>query len=339
MTKAVTKFKVPKEDITLVQDEDVLDTWFSSGLFPFSTMGWPDEKHLDFQAFFPNQILETGHDIIFFWVARMVMMSLLLTKKLPFTDVYLHPIIRDAGKPSRACGHAAPFLTASPCSSAASCPCSLAFPPPSLQQQLDISPCLQSHGKRFAGAPLPLALCLCHREHKALAKRSLCVSPPSCVGDSDGKKMSKSLGNVVDPLEIIDGCPLQTLIEKLDQGNLDPKELTRAKALKNKEYPEGFPQCGSDALRFGLLSYMMQGRFINFDIKRIISHREFCNKIWQTIRFGLLMFPKDFKYQENQFAFKNMHFINKWILTKLNKAIKGVNDNFDKYYFGDATIV
>lgn len=113
--------------------------------------------------------METGHDILFFWVARMVMMSLLLTKKLPFTHVYLHPIIRDA----------------------------------------------------------------------------------------DGKKMSKSLGNVVDPLEIMDGCPLSKLIEKLEQGNLDPKELARAKTLKNKEYPEGFPQCGSDALRYGLLSYMM----------------------------------------------------------------------------------
>ena len=94
--KLVAKHGVSKEDIELTQDEDVLDTWYSSGLFPFSTMGWPNVEDPDFKSFFPNQILETGHDILSFWVSRMVMMSLLLTDKLPFTDVFLHPIIRDS---------------------------------------------------------------------------------------------------------------------------------------------------------------------------------------------------------------------------------------------------
>jgi len=188
-----------EDKIILEQDDDVLDTWFSSGLFPFSTMGWPDNSTDDMKAFYPNSILETGHDILFFWVARMVMMGLLLTNKLPFKEVYLHPIIRD----------------------------------------------------------------------------------------SEGRKMSKSLGNVIDPLEIIYGCEIDVLIEKIKNGNMDPKEMNRSMDNKRKEFPEGFPECGSDALRFGLLSYMMQGRFINLDIKKVIEFRQFCNKIWQSFKFGL----------------------------------------------------
>ena len=144
LEKASIKVNRPKEEIELAQDEDVLDTWFSSGLFPFSTMGWPDEKNPDFEAFFPNSILETGHDILFFWVARMVMMSLIQFNKLPFKEVFLHPIIRD----------------------------------------------------------------------------------------SEGRKMSKSLGNVIDPLELIDGAPLEVLLQKLIEGNLDPKERDRAAKMK-----------------------------------------------------------------------------------------------------------
>lgn len=127
----------------------MLDTWFSSGLFPFSTMGWPDNSTADMKAFYPNSILETGHDILFFWVARMVMMGLLLTDKLPFKEVYLHPIIRD----------------------------------------------------------------------------------------SEGRKMSKSLGNVIDPLEIIYGCEIDVLIEKIKNGNMDPKEMNRSMDNKKKEFP------------------------------------------------------------------------------------------------------
>lgn len=183
-TEAAKKFNVSEDKITLSQDEDVLDTWFSSGLFPFSGLGWPDEKRTDLQSFFPGDILETGSDILFFWVARMVMMSLELTDKLPFKHVFLHPMVRD----------------------------------------------------------------------------------------NEGKKMSKSKGNVVDPLEVMDGCDLTVLLEKLKNSNLPANEIKRAENIKKKEFPEGIPECGTDALRFGLLSYMLQ-QSINLDIKRVIGYR------------------------------------------------------------------
>jgi len=135
---------VPPEKVHLQQDEDVLDTWFSSGLFPFSTMGWPNTEHPDFKAFFPGDLLETGHDIIFFWVARMVMMSLCFTDKLPFKTIYLHPMVRD----------------------------------------------------------------------------------------EKGAKMSKSKGNVIDPLEVMDGCQLETLLRKLYESNLPEHEIHLAEKEK-----------------------------------------------------------------------------------------------------------
>jgi len=168
----------------LKQDDDVLDTWFSSGLFPFSTMGWPNEKELDMKAFFPGDLLETGYDILFFWVARMVMMSLELTDKLPFHTVFLHPMVRD----------------------------------------------------------------------------------------KDGAKMSKSKGNVIDPLEVMDSCSLDVLINKLHDSNLPQGEIKKAIADKNKDFPTGIPECGTDALRFGLMSYMVQNS-INLDVKRVVGYR------------------------------------------------------------------
>jgi valyl-tRNA synthetase len=188
----------------LEQDEDVLDTWFSSGLFPFSCLGWPDRDAPDLRAgWHPTSLLETGHDILFFWVARMVMCSLELTDKLPFNEVYLHAMVRD----------------------------------------------------------------------------------------KHGRKMSKSLGNVIDPLEVIGGTRLELLLAKLDGGNLDAKEVARAKAEQTKEFPNGIPECGSDALRFGLLAYTMQGRDVNLDILRVLGYRQFCNKLWQATRFVLGRFP------------------------------------------------
>ncbi|EGR34740.1 valyl-tRNA synthetase, putative [Ichthyophthirius multifiliis] len=253
---AASKLNTQESEIELIQDEDVLDTWFSSALFPFSTMGWPNIENPDYKAFYPNQILETGWDILFFWVARMVMMGLILIDKLPFTDVFLHPMIRD----------------------------------------------------------------------------------------SQGEKMSKSKGNVIDPLEIIDGCSLDKLVNKILEGNLDKKEQNRAIQLKKKEYPEGFPECGSDALRFGLLAYMQQARNINLDIKRVIGYREFCNKIWQSVKFGLMYIPREnFIYTRNEYFqnpsnLQNLTFLNKWILTRFNQASKNINEAFDKYDFGNATI-
>lgn len=156
--------------VKLLQDPDVLDTWFSSGLFPFSVFGWPNETN-ELKSFYPTTLLETGHDILFFWVARMVMMALELTDTLPFNTIYLHALIRD----------------------------------------------------------------------------------------KYGRKMSKTLGNVVDPREIIDGAKLESLIDKLYQGNLDPKEIEKAKQGKIADFPNGIPECGADALRFGLLAYTCQG--------------------------------------------------------------------------------
>jgi valyl-tRNA synthetase len=161
--RALAKF--PGEaSLKLIQDEDVLDTWFSSGLFPFSTLGWPNTEHPDFKAFYPNTILETGHDILFFWVARMVMMGMTLTGQVPFKTVFLHAMVRD----------------------------------------------------------------------------------------KEGRKMSKSLGNVIDPMWVLEGISLADMQATLDNSNLDPKEVDKAKKGMAEQFPKGIPQCGVDALRFGL---------------------------------------------------------------------------------------
>ncbi|KAK4796457.1 hypothetical protein SAY86_028783 [Trapa natans] len=165
--EAATRFSGKK--FQLCQDPDVLDTWFSSGLFPLSVLGWPDET-VDLRTFYPTSVLETGHDILFFWVARMVMLGMKLGGDVPFRQVYLHPMIRDA----------------------------------------------------------------------------------------HGRKMSKSLGNVVDPLEVINGISLDGLHKRLEDGNLDPKELAVAKAGQSKDFPNGIAECGADALRFALVSYTAQ---------------------------------------------------------------------------------
>ncbi|CAM9186228.1 unnamed protein product [Phaeothamnion confervicola] len=195
---AAAKLGCATADVRLMQDPDVLDTWFSSGLFPFSVFGWPDKTE-DMDAFYPTTLLETGMDILFFWVARMVMMGQQLTGRLPFSTVYLHAMVRD----------------------------------------------------------------------------------------KYGRKMSKSLGNVIDPLEVIDGCSLAALHAKLDQGNLPAKEVEKAKKAQTDDFPEGIPQCGADALRFGLLAYTVQGRDVNLDIQRLVGYRSFCNKLWNATRFAM----------------------------------------------------
>jgi valyl-tRNA synthetase len=195
---AAAKYACAPADVSLTQDEDVLDTWFSSGLFPFSCVGWPDEQSEEYRAWHPTTLLETGSDILFFWVARMVMCSLQLTDKLPFTEVFLHAMVRD----------------------------------------------------------------------------------------KHGRKMSKSLGNVIDPLEVIDGVSLNNLLAKLDAGNLVERELVRAKEMNSAEYPAGIAACGSDALRFGLLAHTGQGRDINLDVARVVGYSKFCNKLWNATRFA-----------------------------------------------------
>ncbi|XP_063235743.1 valine--tRNA ligase isoform X1 [Bacillus rossius redtenbacheri] len=205
LEKAVRKFNVPASKITLTQDADVLDTWFSSGLFPFSIFGWPEETE-ELRSFYPGSLLETGHDILFFWVARMVFLGQKMLGRLPFKEVYLHPIVRDA----------------------------------------------------------------------------------------HGRKMSKSLGNVIDPMDVITGISLEDLHEQLLESNLDPKEIAKAKDGQKQDFPNGIPECGTDALRFALCAYIMQGRDINLDILRVQGYRFFCNKLWNATKFALAYLGSDF---------------------------------------------
>jgi len=254
MTEACKRFNEKPENITLEQDPDVLDTWFSSGLFPFSTMNWPNEENVDFKNFFPGQLLETGHDILFFWVARMVMMSLQLTGKLPFDKVYLHAMVRD----------------------------------------------------------------------------------------KYGRKMSKSLGNVIDPLDVINGVSLETLHDKLAKGNLDPKEIAKAQAGQTKDYPDGIAQCGTDALRFGLLAYTNQGADVNLDILRVVAYRQFCNKLWQATKFALLNFDEKFERPKDTTAVDALvksanRFADSWILSRLHHCAEACDAAFKSYVFADAS--
>lgn len=196
--RAAVKYRRKPEDITLTRDPDVLDTWFSSGLFPFAMLGWPQQT-ADLQKFYPNSMLETGSDLIFFWVARMVMLGAELTGQLPFKQVLFHSLVRD----------------------------------------------------------------------------------------KYGRKMSKSLGNVIDPLDVIHGISLEGLEKKVREGNVELKEQEVALEAQRKDFPQGIPQCGTDALRFALCSHKIQGEDISLSVSQVLSCRHFCNKMWQTVRFTL----------------------------------------------------
>jgi valyl-tRNA synthetase len=244
-TKADKKFPVKK--FTLRWDEDVLDTWFSSGLWPFSTLGWPKQTS-DLRELYPTSMLETGWDILFFWVARMVMLGLKLTGEVPFTEVYCHSLIRD----------------------------------------------------------------------------------------SEGRKMSKSLGNVVDPLDIINGITLENLHKTLMTGNLDPTEIEKAKAYQKSAFPKGIEECGTDALRFTLINYTTGGGDIAFDIREIEAKRRFCNKIYQATNFALGRLGDEFAPSASPDGNKTRTLAEKWILHRLNLATKEVNDAIDSREFSIA---
>lgn len=239
---------IDPKDILISQDEDVLDTWFSSALWPFSTLGWP-KMTPDLERFFPTSLLETGSDILFFWVARMVMMGMHLTGKIPFSKIFLHAIVRDA----------------------------------------------------------------------------------------HGRKMSKSLGNVIDPIDVIEGISLETLQKRLDDGNLDPNEVKIAKDGQRRDFPNGIPQCGTDALRFGLCSYIAEGRDINMNINRIEGYRRFCNKLWNATRFALMKLGADYQPEKSLSLIGQESIVDKWILCKLNHAIKETNKAMGHYNLMQAT--
>ncbi|RZC38986.1 valine--tRNA ligase, partial [Asbolus verrucosus] len=245
--KAAKIYNTTTDNIILEQDEDVLDTWFSSGLFPFSIFGWPEETE-DLQVFYPTSLLETGHDILFFWVARMVFFGQKLLGKLPFKEVYLHPIVRDA----------------------------------------------------------------------------------------HGRKMSKSLGNVIDPTDVIYGISLENLHEQLLGSNLDPSEIEKAKAGQKRDYPDGIPECGTDALRFALCS-MCSGRDINLDILRVQGYRFFCNKIWNATKFALTYFSEDFQAPANHKFIGNEQVMDLWMMSRLAAAVTDANNGFANYDFPTIT--
>lgn len=244
--KAAAKY--PNSKFTLEQDEDVLDTWFSSGLWPFSTLGWP-EKTKDMETFYPFSMLETGWDILFFWVTRMILLGLKLTGSVPFKEVFCHSLVRDA----------------------------------------------------------------------------------------QGRKMSKSLGNVIDPLDVITGIKLDDLHAKLLQGNLDPREVEKAKIGQKESYPNGIPQCGTDAMRFALCAYTTGGRDINLDILRVEGYRKFCNKIYQATKFALMRLGDDYQPPATEGLSGNESLVEKWILHKLTETSKIVNEALDKRDFLTST--
>ena len=228
------------EDIVLTQDEDVLDTWFSSSLWPFSTLGWPSETER-VKTFYPTSVLITGFDIIFFWVARMIMMGKKFVGEVPFKEIYVHGLVRD----------------------------------------------------------------------------------------SSGNKMSKSKGNIIDPIDLIDGINLEDLIEKRATDLMQPDMAKKIESNTKKDYPNGINSYGTDALRFTFAALASNGRDINFDLKRVEGYKNFCNKIWNAARFVKIQnFNMSSKLDLDKLNDEDL-----WIRNKIGHLIENIRSSYKNYRF------
>ena len=225
------------ENVELTQDEDVLDTWFSSALWPFSTLGWP-EATPEMSRFYPTSVLVTGFDIIFFWVARMIMFGLKFANDVPFKDIYITGLIKDG----------------------------------------------------------------------------------------NGQKMSKSKGNVLDPIDLIDGISLEALLEKRTQGMMQPKLAEKIQKQTKKEFPDGIPSFGTDAIRFTFTALASFGRDIKFDLKRVEGYRNFCNKLWNASRFVLMNLDSKSINFDAELSSQD-----KWILSRLQQVKTEVEKHLADY--------